>query len=114
VDPAKAAAANKINMDLGIETLETILNERGINWKKQVRRMKHIREVLDEAEIEIPGINAPSKTSPAEPRPEREDGNNDPERGTNVEQSKGGGLTDRLVEGVLQDAVRDHEPVGVE
>ncbi len=88
----------------------------GINWKKQVRRLKHIKEVLDEAGIEIPGINAPSKTSPAEPRPERDDGNNDPGRGTGgaVQQSSGDGLADRLVEGILQDAVRDREPVGVE
>ncbi len=116
VDPAKAAAANKINMDLGIETFETVLNERGINWKNQVRRIKHIKEVLDEAGIEIPGINAPSKTSPVEPRPQREDGNNDPGRGTGgaVQQSSGDGLTDRIVEGILQDAVRDREPVGVE
>ncbi len=115
VDPAKAAAANKINMDLGIETFETILNERGINWKKQVRRMKHIKKVLDDAEIEIPGVNAPSKTSPREPRPERQNGNDDPQRGTNVEQSAGDdGLTDRLVEGILQEAMRDREPVGAE
>lgn len=120
VDPAKAAAANKINMELGIESFETILNERGVNWKQRVRRLKHIKETLDKAGIKIPGINGPSKVNPVEPRPERDDGNDDPNRGLSpddlIEESRGAGgtLTDRLVEGVLQDAMRDHEPVGVE
>ncbi len=100
IDPAKAAAANKINLDLGIETLETILNRLGINWKTQVRRMKQIKKVLDEAGIEIPGVNAPSKTSPREPRPEKKNGNDTP-----AGEADGDDLSSRLVDVILEDAV---------
>ena len=82
IDEAKYAAAQKILLSLGLTNHERIYNELGLNWRDELRKVAEIRDFARELEIDIPGLTSPAKTDPREPRPEKKDGNLDPERGT--------------------------------
>jgi len=80
IDPAKQGAGAKIKLDAGLTSRQRILNELGIDWRAVLREEAEYKAFAEKLGITIPGVNAPSKVSPSEPRPTRRpDGSGDDE-----------------------------------
>jgi len=120
IDPAKQAAAAKIQLDTGLASHEQILNEQGLDVREVFAQIAEAKRIADEMGLTINGLNAPAKTSPVEPRPGRkppgEGDDEDPgaegkteDDGTEAQGAGGNGerLSDRLVEVILEDSLAE-------
>lgn len=69
VDPAKSAAARKIDLENVTDDLERIHNERGGNWRDAIDQRAEVAEYAAEKVVTVPWLGAAPKASPSEPKP---------------------------------------------
>lgn len=81
IDPAKAAAARKINIDYRFETRRSIGNEDGYDWRENFDQHAEEQGYADEKGIYLPDAQAAKPAvAPQEPRPDQaDDAEDDPD-----------------------------------
>jgi len=77
IDPAKQAAAIKMAMEMGLTSYQSELNEQGKDYREVFKQRKAEIDYADGLDLTLPGLNAPSKVAPQEPRPDKKPSNGD-------------------------------------
>jgi lambda family phage portal protein len=101
VDEANHAAAIKVLQEKGFTNYQIVLNELGLDWREVLEQWAEESAYAKELGITIPGLNAPAKVAPQEPRPtKKRKGEEEP-----AEDEEEGDLGRRLVKREVLDAV---------